>query len=521
MQFGSPNRFALWTDEGRNDKAAEVSFAQRGPNTLDIALSAPGSALTYLVLRWDRPIPLGTRVLGDHWERGYGDLEWRGLSPERALPWYAILHGPADGSSQAVGVETGGASLASWRLDNEGVSLVLDLRCGGLGVRLGDRALRAATVRWLSSEAGESPFAFARRVCRQLCPSPRLPKQPVYGGNDWYSRYGDISDKTVRADAALIRDLSPDPHNPPFHVIDASWFPARGCEGGPYDRGHPGFPDMPGLAEHLKATGVRPGIWFRPLLTTEKVPDAWRVPKGHPFGGVPGCYLDPSVPEVLERVKADARRLVGWGYELLKFDFTTYDITGRWGFQMQPEITPGGWAFADRSRTSAEVVCGLYQALREAAGEAMLLGCNTIGHLGAGLFEVQRAGDDTSGKQWERTRRMGINTLAFRMPQHDAFYAMDADCVGFTPTLPWEMNRLWLDVVSRSGTPLFVSVTSDSVGPEQRWALREALGRSARPLPPGEPLDWMTTTCPSRWRFGDETVTYNWIRFDESAFASA
>ena len=37
-----------------------------------------------------------------------------------------------------------------------------------------------------------------------------------------------------------------------------------------------------------------------------------------------------------------------------------------------------------------------------------------------------RTGDDTSGRIWERTRRMGVNTLAFRLPQHNAFYHIDA-----------------------------------------------------------------------------------------------
>jgi hypothetical protein len=34
-------------------------------------------------------------VLGDAWERSYGDLQWRHLQPERLLPRYWIAHDPA------------------------------------------------------------------------------------------------------------------------------------------------------------------------------------------------------------------------------------------------------------------------------------------------------------------------------------------------------------------------------------------------------------------------------------------
>src|SRR5205085_1617344 len=141
-----------------------------------------------------------------------------------------------------------------------------------------------------------------------------------------------------------------------------------------------------------------------------------------------GRILDPTRPGVLEFIQEDVRSLVEWGYSLIKHDFSTYDLTGQWGFEMDASPGVDGWHFSDRAKTTAEVVLDLYTALRAAAGDALLLGCNTIGHLAAGLFEIQRTGDDTSGRDWNRTRRMGINTLAFRMPQQDAFFAVDADC---------------------------------------------------------------------------------------------
>ena len=153
----------------------------------------------------------------------------------------------------------------------------------------------------------------------------------------------------------------------------------------------------------------------------------------------------------------------------------------------------------------------VYRAIREGAGErTVIIGCNTIGHLGAGLFELQRTGDDTSGKQWDKTRRMGVNTLAYRGVQHGTFFAADADCVGLTTAIPWQLNKQWLDLLSRSGTPLFISAAPDAVGAEQRKALREAFARAAVPREVAEPLDWLDTTTPERWSCAGETVAYDW-----------
>jgi alpha-galactosidase len=478
---------------------------------LGVWLTAGADPVTRIVLRWNRPLPERLQILGDHWERGYGDLEWRGHVPERCLPWYCLLHDIREGTTCGMGVATGGASLAMWRVDPEGITLVLDVRNGTRGVVLGGRRLRAATLHSLTSTPGESPFAFARRFCSRLCESPRLPSSPVYGGNDWYYAYGNNSDEAIRRDAALVRELSPSGENLPFMVVDAGWFPSGCCEGGPYHEGNSHFPDLPGLAQGLQAMEVRPGIWIRPLLTAE-APDAWRVPPPHPHGKrETGVMLDPSVPEVLEQVTKDIARLRGWGYELVKHDFTTFDILGRWGHGMAGgDLSAGEWHFADRSRTTAEIVLDLYQTIRDAAGDVLLIGCNTIGHLGAGLFELQRTGDDTSGLHWERTRKMGINTLAFRMCQHETFFAADADCVGLTNEVPWNRNRQWLELLAASGTPFFVSADPKAVGPEQRSALRDAFARAAQPQPAAEPLDWLTTTCPRRWRFGDEERTFDW-----------
>jgi alpha-galactosidase len=487
---------------------AEASLAGE---RLDVR-AASDVPLRRLELRFTVAVPPGLRLLGDHWERGYGDLEWRGVVPERPMPWYFLAH---DGRrTHGYGVRTGARALAHWQVDAEGVSLWLDVRCGGRGVALGGRTLEAATVVSREGREGESAFAAARAFCAVLHERPLLPAAPVYGGNSWYSAYDRIDADLVRAIAADVVALSPPGENRPFAVVDSGWQSSIGLHaaaGGPWREPNRLFPPMAKLSEEIRSTGARPGIWVRPLVTVDRVPDSWTLPASRFKGDYPGVVLDPSVPEVLALVREDVARLAReWRYELVKHDFTTYDVFGRWGFEMGPSMTTDGWSFADRSRTSAEILLSLYGAIREGAGPSVVIGCNTIGHLGAGLFELQRTGDDTSGREWERTRKMGVNTMAFRLPQNGAFFAADADCAPITKQLPWPLAERWLRLLAASGTPLFLSHTREALGPAQKAAVREAFARAAVAQPPAEPLDWLDTTCPRRWRLGDRDVTFDW-----------
>jgi alpha-galactosidase len=196
---------------------------------------------------------------------------------------------------------------------------------------------------------------------------------------------------------------------------------------------------------------------------------------------------------------------------MVKHDFSTYDLLGQWGFEMGPQPTLPGWSLQDRSRTNAEVISELYAMLREAAGDRVLLdGCNTVAQLGQGFFDLQRTGDDTSGHQWERTRRMGVNTLSFRLPQQGTFHIVDADMVGITDAIPWEMNRQWLDALARSGTATIVAAGPPARGPEQRAALREAFKVAAAGGRHARPGDWFDSSTPEHWQAEGEDHRYRW-----------
>jgi alpha-galactosidase len=448
-------------------------------------------------------------ILGDAWERGYGDLEWRSWVPDRVMPWYFATN---DGSlTHSYGVRTGARAFCFWQVDPEGISLWTDVRSGGVGVQLGERVLDVCDVVSRVGRPNETSFAALHAFCAQMCNNARIPSHPIYGSNDWYWAYGKNSAQTILTDTKHIVELSTSEGNRPYSVIDDGWQPERSADKqgvGTWDHGNEKFPDMPGLAAEIRRTGARAGIWIRPLQAMKDAPDSWRLPRDK-------AYLDPTVPDVLKKVGDDIARLRQWGYELIKHDYTTFDLFGRWGFQMGAGMTRDGWTFAaGATRTTAEVINELYGTIRQSAGDSIVIGCNTVSHLSAGQFEICRIGDDTSGTEWARTRKMGVNTLAFRGVQHGAFYVADADCVGVTNAIPWSLNKQWLDLLARSGTMLFVSLAPDALGAEQRRDLKDALALAAVPHPLAEPLDWQRTVYPSKWRMLGRERTFDWISED-------
>jgi alpha-galactosidase len=271
------------------------------------------------------------------------------------------------------GVKTGAGACSFWQVDRDGVSLWLDVSNGGSGVALGERELLAATLVARRAELGEDPMGSARKFCAKLCDKPRLPSSPIFGSNDWYYAYGKNSAEQIIRDAELMASVAPANTTRPFTVIDDGW------------TNKTAFPDMAELAHAIRERHIRPGLWIRPLRAPADTISSLLLPNER-FGRNrnPALAYDPTIPEALAHIVDNVRQAVSWGYELIKHDYSTFELFGRWGFQMGAQITFPGWNFHDRSKTSAEIVRELYTEIRNAAGDAILIGCNTIGHLAAG-----------------------------------------------------------------------------------------------------------------------------------------
>lgn len=505
---------AKWENDDYNLDDINVKLNQDNEH-LAIFLTAQTSKVKWIKLRWNNlSWDKNVRFLGDAWERGYGDMEWKGMNPNRFMPWYFCAKSEA--KSVCYGVKVRPSAMCFWQVDSLGMTLFLDVRCGGSGVNLKGRVIKLADV--IACEMRDcTSFEAMQEFCGQMCEDPILPKYPVYGSNNWYYAYGKSSESEILADCDYILNLTKDIENKPYMVIDDCWqehHRLNEYNGGPWTKGNEKFPDMKALAEKLVQKGVRPGIWVRLLLNEdENIKNEWRLSHNN-------C-IDPTNPEALNYIKEDIKRICNWGYTLIKHDFSTFDLFGKWGFQMSPLVTDDGWHFYDDSLTSAEVVKLLYKAILDASveasnGEALILGCNTIGHLGAGYMHINRTGDDTSGVIWERTRFMGVNTLAFRLPQHGKFYEIDADCVGIDGGISWSMNKQWADVLAKSGTPLFISVRPNILNETEKQELHEILKVASKQEYHVIPVDWEETTCPEHWQDKDHDIDCKYQWFEET-----
>ena len=506
--FNDENSSSLKSENG------EISFEVEGDKMKVFATTYKKGA-KYVQLRWNCEARKDVKVLGDAYERGYGDLQWQTIRPERTMPWYIAVSNGSDQNrdfegrfTECFGVMVQPNAFAFWQYDTKGVTLWLDIRNGGKGTELGGRILECATV--IFSEYKETSAYFAvQEFCKELSPNPYLPKNKVYGSNNWYYAYGKSSHEEIVDDTKLVANMCKGLENIPYMVIDDGWQPNP--TDAPWDRGNERFPDMKGLADEMRALGTRPGIWVRYLINGKdneqrkiELPEGWYLERNKKV-------LDPSHPEVLKYVADITETLTKkWGYELIKHDFSTFDIFGWWGFDMQFTVTYGGWSFFDKTRTSAEIVKDFYKTVKDHANGAVIIGCNCVGHLCAGLHQLNRTGDDTSGFEWSRTAKMGVNTLAFRNAQNGSFFMADADCVGITGAISWEQTKEGLFALSRSGSPLFVSCKPGVLNEKELSELKEAYRVASYQADEFIPLDWMETTTPEKYLLNGEEITFNW-----------
>ena len=483
-----------------------------GVTRLDCAPDGDGTvrirstnAVEFASASFSLPVEAGWRVVSRDGEGLKGETSWRRVGDGVTVPWYVLI---GDGvQTYGFGVKVRPRAMCAWRVSPGKVELLLDLRAGGRPLDLGGRVIEACEVVRCESRPGESAYSTGRRLCAMMCPAPRLPKEPIFGFNDWYAAYGRNTATNFLADAEFVVSLCRGLSVRPYVVMDDGWqrFSPPEVERltggfdsgwGPWEESSRSFGmDMRTFCAKIAALGAKPGLWYRPLC-------------------MEGRMCDPSDPAVVERVRADIRRFREWGFRFVKADYITHDWCGHFmGFDGEGRLIRDGRAWKDATRTTAEVVGDLYRAMREAAGDDMvILGCNAVNHLCAGLFETSRVGPDTSGREWDQTKRNGVGTVAFRGIENGIFFAADPDCAGLAEAgaIPWEKNRQWIDLLSRSGMPFFISWRRTLADGEVRRTLAEAFRRAAEPKPTAEPLDWFETSAPRRWRTADGEMEYDW-----------
>lgn len=170
-----------------------------------LRVCAHGEAVRRIKLFWPVTFVDGTKILADQWERGYGALSWHEPDEAEVMPWYFLAY--SEGETQCFGAQTGPSGLCWWQIRKDGISLYADISCGADAVLLNGRTLEACRIVMQTGEG--DPFEAAQRFCRAMCPNPRMPAAPVYGGNDWYCNYGDSSYERIITHTKRIVECSP------------------------------------------------------------------------------------------------------------------------------------------------------------------------------------------------------------------------------------------------------------------------------------------------------------------------
>jgi hypothetical protein len=135
----NPDLVTVFAEDGAVNLRASTSGIWQAPGVevrttpethgVRVVLSAPKLGVSRLRLRWRGDLSSVRLFLGDHWERSYGDLEWRGEVPNRTMPWYVMTW---DGTrTSGYGVATGPRAFCFWNADHSGLTLWADVRNGG------------------------------------------------------------------------------------------------------------------------------------------------------------------------------------------------------------------------------------------------------------------------------------------------------------------------------------------------------------------------------------------------------
>jgi alpha-galactosidase len=325
-------------------------------------------------------------------------------------------------------------------------------------VDTGPGNLENALARWADSFASAADVDTIRRAPTIWC--------------SWYQYFTGVSEADMIENIDAIERLEL-----PVDVVqlDDGYQSAHGDWLTLSDR----FDSLQSIADRIKATGRRAGIWLAPFLVFPESELAQRHPDwllGGPDGpahagsnwGRDLYALDTTHPGAQEWISEVVATMHYWGYDFFKMDFVyAAALTGRRYEDMSP---------------IAAYRLGM-QRLREAMGDSYLLGCGAPILPSVGLVDAMRVSPDT---QWQYLPEDGdlsqpsvlaaIVTGRARAFQHGRFWINDPDNLIVRPTAPHREE--WADHVRRYGG---LRGSSDRIASLDEWGLsatRELLSDS-------------------------------------------
>ncbi len=245
------------------------------------------------------------------------------------------------------------------------------------------------------------PFAqYSHAVAREMALTPT--RRTLTGWCSWYVYGRQVGEANVMenlASAALLADELPISVIQLDDGYQAAW--------GDWSTRNERFPhSLQWLADRIRGSGFKPGLWLAPLVAERSSglardhPEwllhdaAGRTVKAGLVSNFVGRALDATHPGV-EAYLADLIEMAvkGWGYDYLKLDFMyAAALNGR---RHNPQMT------------RAQALRQAYRIIREAAGpDTYLVGCGTPLGPAAGLVDAVRIGPDTAPHWTPRLWRM-------------------------------------------------------------------------------------------------------------------
>lgn len=155
-----PDDIRIICDEENTDAAVRIIIKDR---KLSIWMKAEISRPQFICMRWNYRVTEPTKIMGDKWERSYGDMEWHSLNGEIFMPWYFLANNGKE--TVGCGVMVQPNSFVSFTCDPSGVTAWFDVRCGACGVELNGRELLVAVV-VCKHYCNMSAFEAAKQFCR-------------------------------------------------------------------------------------------------------------------------------------------------------------------------------------------------------------------------------------------------------------------------------------------------------------------------------------------------------------------
>jgi alpha-galactosidase len=338
--------------------------------------------------------------------------------------------------------------------------------------------------------------AYAARVGSEM--GARVPATVPSGWCSWYYYYGRVTEADIRANLEALRSS----RLPVDYVqVDDGYQPATGDWLSANDK----FPSgMQRLAGDIREAGYRPGIWLAPLLLHESSATLRDRP-GLALRDAAGetlfvdtwlgrcAVLDCTNPESAAWLREVIRTIVGsWGYDVLKLDALVFAARPAHAVRYHE---PGTTAAANLRR-------GL-EVIREAAGDAFLLGCTLLFGPAIGLVDAMRTGPDVAAT-WDAGTRPSVRH-AMRMAlqrnwMHGRWWANDPDCLLVRDSeteLDEPETRFLATAIALSGGLVVASDNMTELTNERLDLLRALLpptGIAARPVDAGN------GPVPEAWR---------------------